>query len=131
MSVLWLRFLSEIDEYMQEKIPSDFFENEETKQALELIQESAYTTSELATYDKYWDSIRTERTFAVDAFDKGIELGMKQGIEQGLAKGIEQGIEKGIEQEKIQIAQNLKNLGLSTTDIQKATGLTSEQIDNL
>jgi len=46
MSVLWLRFLSEIKD-SQEKIPEDFTQNKEITQALELLKESSYTIAEL------------------------------------------------------------------------------------
>jgi predicted transposase/invertase (TIGR01784 family) len=36
-----------------------------------------------------------------------------------------------IKQGKLEVAQNLKSMGLSDLDIQKATGLTDEEIDNL
>ena len=43
---------------------------------------------------------------------EGIEIGKAEGIEIGKAEGI------------LQTAKNLKNMGLSSSDIQKATGLT-------
>ena len=46
-------------------------------------------------------------------------------------KGIKKGIKQGREEERREIAQNLKSLGLSLEDISKATGLTSEEIEQL
>ena len=51
---------------------------------------------------------------------EGIEIGKAEGIEIGKAEGIEIGKAEGI----LQTAKNLKNMGLSSSDIQKATGLT-------
>ena len=39
----------------------------EIAQALELSKESGYTKAELETYDKFWDTIRTEKTLIADA----------------------------------------------------------------
>ena len=70
LSVLWLRFLSEIKDN-QENIPAEFYEFDEIKQALNLLQESSYTKGQLETYDKYWDSISTEKTLILDSYDEG------------------------------------------------------------
>ena len=82
LSVLWLRFLSEIKDN-QEEIPKIFNEFAELKEATELIKESAYTTVQLETYDRYWDSISTEKTLMLDAFDEGkIEGKQKEKLEK-------------------------------------------------
>ncbi len=56
LQVLWLRYLSEIKN-ATETISPELFEVQEIREAIELLQESAYTKSEMAAYDKYWDSI--------------------------------------------------------------------------
>jgi len=112
MSVLWLRFLSEIKDN-QEKISEDLIQNEEIIQALELLKESAYSTSELESYDRYWDSVSSEKTLIIDAFDEGKIEGEQIGIEKG----------------KTETAKQLKILGISVKVISQATGLTSEEIN--
>jgi len=114
LQVLWLRFLSEIND-MQEGISQDFLDVPELKEASDLILESGFTKGELEVYDKYWDYISTEKSIRADAFEKGIE----------------QGLEKGIEQEKSTIARNLKNLGVLNSAILKATGLSEQEIERL
>ena len=42
-----------------------------------------------------------------------------------------QGIEKGIEKGKLEDAKNLKNLGVSSAIISKATGISVEEIEKL
>jgi hypothetical protein len=54
LQVLWLRFLSEIND-LQEGISPDFLDVPELKEASELILESGLTKGELETYDRYWD----------------------------------------------------------------------------
>ena len=51
--------------------------------------------------------------------------------EKGMAIGMEKGLEKGREEEKIEIARNLKTMGLPSESIAQATGLTIEEIENL
>jgi len=110
MAVLWLRFLTEIDESTQE-VPAELLENVETRKALEIVEKSAYTDGQLLAYDDFWMSVVDERVIAEDA--------LKKGIKKGEAKG------------KVDVARNLKSMGLSVTDIAKATGLTEEEIDKL
>ncbi len=59
-------------------------ENPEVREAIEILQESAFTEQELETYDKYWDQVRTERTLIGDSFEKGIEKGEQIGLEKGM-----------------------------------------------
>ena len=66
LSVLWLRFLVEL-ENMTEMIDEDLLSIPEIKKAVELTKESYYTPAELEAYDKYWDNIRTEKAFIADA----------------------------------------------------------------
>ena len=118
LQVLWLRFLSEIND-QQEVISPDFLEVPEIKEASDLILESGLTKAQLESYDKYWDTIRTERTYIVDAELRGYEQGKEEGIEQG------------VEQRNIEVAKNMFSLGLSIEIIAQSTGLTVQQIQQL
>lgn len=51
--------------------------------------------------------------------------------EKAVRKGISQGISQGIEQNKVEIAKNLLKMKMSLSDISKATGLSTEEIENL
>ncbi|MCQ2239825.1 MAG: hypothetical protein MJZ73_11410 [Bacteroidaceae bacterium] len=62
---------------------------------------------------------------------EGEAKGIAKGISKGIAKGIAEGEAIGVEKEKRQIAQNLKTLGIDIQTIQKSTGLTVEEINNL
>ena len=55
------------------------------------------------------------------------QAGFERGIEQGMEKGIEQGREEGISQ----TAKNLLAMGMSVTNVAKATGLSEEQVRQL
>ena len=106
MQVLWLRYLTEIDGYM-ETVPQELLDIPEINKAMEVVEESAYTPEQLLGYDKFWDIIRTENTL------------YSSGVRQGRAEGIRQ------------TALNLKSMGLGIADIQKATGLSEEEIRDL
>lgn len=110
MSVLWLRFLTEIDSDTRE-VPTDLLESPEISKALEEVKVSSFTDAELRTYDKFWDTIRTEKTLLKDKYEKGIE--------------------KGAIDEKIATAQRLLAMGLSVDQVATATQLTLEHIEKL
>jgi predicted transposase/invertase (TIGR01784 family) len=133
LQVLWLRFLSEIND-LQEGISPDFLDVPELREASELILESGLTKGELETYDRYWDHISTEKSLKADSYDKGMEQGIKQGIEQGIKQRIEQekiNSDQKIKEEKLAIAIQAKKMGLSVSDISKLTGLSEQVIESI
>lgn len=113
MQALWLRFLTEIGEDTKE-VPEELIENAEVKQAIEIVEESAYSDEELEQYDKFWDAIRIEQAF-VD------EAEIRYNI----------GIDKGQQKEKIETAQKMKADGMPIELITKYTGLAAEEIEAL
>ena len=94
MQVLWLRYLTEIEERTKE-VPQELLENPEINKALTIVEESAYSDAQMLAYDKFWDIIRTERTFYNSAHREGFKEGRDAGIEAGLKEGMEKGMEKG------------------------------------
>jgi len=74
LQVLWLRFLTEIDESITDA-PADLLENSEITEALENLKTSAFTKAELEAYDKYWDSVRVELTLQSEYYNKGFVEG--------------------------------------------------------
>ena len=150
MAVLWLRFLTEIDEKTQE-VPAELLENADTRKALEIVEKSAYTEGQLLAYDDFWMSVVDERVIVEDAKRKGYQEGREQGhkkgreegraegraeglaegLEQGMERGIEKGIEKGIGQGIEKVARAMKASGVAIADIAKFTGLTEEQVNSL
>ena len=113
MQVLWLRYLTEISEQTR-RAPQELLDNPEVCKALTEVEESAYTDAELAGYDKFWDNIRVERTLVESA---------KYKYDEGRAQG---------ERDKqLEIARNLKQMGMPTEAIIQATGLAAEAINKL
>ena len=116
--VLWLRFLTEINANTQE-IPSDLLRDPEIGKAVEELKISGFTDAELRAYDKFWDSVRVEKTLQYDSYQQGMEKGMKQGME------------KGMNQKALDIARKMLSKGMEDATIMEITGLTREQLMQL
>ena len=83
---------------------------------------------------KYDESIKVYRDrLAIIEYErrKGLAEGLAKGEAKGEAKGIAKGIAKGERNKQIEIACNLKRMGLATETIAQATGLTPEAIEQL
>ena len=117
LAVLWLRFLKEIDDKCR-KSPQDFEDNPHIAKALELAHEASMSKEELAAYDKYWDIIRTEKTFESD---KKAEI--KKAREEAKSEGKAEGIEN--------VARNLLERGINIHTISEATGLSVEHLKSM
>ena len=109
MAVLWLRFLTEINKSTEE-VPQELLENEDIREAVELIQESAYTREQLMGYDLFWDQVRLDKEKATEA-ERRYKAGLKEGIEE--------------------TARKMKSKGYAVGDIAEITGLTAEKIEAL
>ena len=68
-----------------------------------------------------------ERVLREGSYKKGIVEGRAKGLAEGLAEGEAKGRAEG----RVDVARNLKAMGLSVDDILKATGLTAAEIEPL
>ena len=107
MTVLWLRFLTEINSRTEEA-PAELLENPATAKALTMLEKSAYSEAQLIAYDRFWDAVYRERVFYDDGYKKGE------------AKGIEEANRKN--------ARKMKSLGMSEDIIAQVTGLSITKI---
>ena len=90
-------------------------------------------------FQKLKSIVEIERMSANERLEYELSLAVERDLlsaidasfEDGEMKGIKKGREEGREEKSREIAQNLKSLGLSLEDISKATGLTSEEIEQL
>ena len=134
MQVLWLRYLTEINERTRE-VPKEFLANPELKKAVKALEESAFTDAQFAGYEKFWDIISVEKTLFSSAerrgMRKGLEEGMQKGLEEGMQKGLEEGIKEGIKEGKKEVARSLKMAGIPTAIIMESTGLSEIEIEDL
>ena len=122
MQVLWLRYLTEINEQTRE-IPAELMENPEIKKAVSVLEESAFTDAQLLGYEKFWDIISVEKTLYGSGWRRGVKEGREEGRKAGKAKGEAEMQRK--------IACNLKRVGLPLDVIIQTTGLTAKEIDIL
>ena len=115
MQVLWLRYLTEINDKTRE-IPKDLLDNPEINKAVSEIEESAFTEAQLSGYDKFWDTISVEKTL------------YNSGVRKGLEEGREEGREEGIKETRRDIALKMKEKGFTATEIAEMTGLEEDVI---
>ena len=114
MAVLWLKFLTEIDESTEE-VDAELLENPDTAQALQILEKSAYDDSQLYAYEYFWDAVVNERV--------AIEGGYKRGMADGMAQG---------EQNKaLEAARRMKADSMPAELIAKYTGLSIDTVNNL
>ena len=118
MKVLWMRFLTEIDEHTRE-VPEELMANPEINKAVTQLEESAFTERQLLGYEKFWDMVSTAR------------MQISSSRREGMEDGFEKGMEKGRSEERLSNARNLKQLGVSVEIIAQATGLSAEEIEKL
>lgn len=116
MAVLWLRFLTEIDEHTKE-VPQELLDNPETSKALKAVEESAMTKDELLAYEDFWDKLGAERLLFVDSNSRSRAEGEAEGLVKGRAEG------------RKEVARNLLRMGMSIEDISKATGIAKAEIE--
>ena len=106
MKVLWLRYLTEINDKTRE-VPKELVESPEIKMAVNQIEESAFTDAQLMGYDKFWDMVSTEKTLYIGAEREG-----KRKVQ-------------------LEIARKMKQKGMSLDLIKELTGLPIKEIAKL
>ena len=133
MQVLWLKFLTEINEKTVDVDP-ELLKNPEISKALDIC--TYLTQEELLGYYRYWDAISTAKTLASGKYKDGLDAGLAKGREEGRAEGRLEGekigIEKGRADAMREMARTLKSLGkMSIEEISVATGLSAEEIEKM
>ena len=91
-------------------------------------KERAIYEENLKNYRDWYATIDYAQT---EGIEKGMQEGMQKGMQKGVQKGIEKGIEKGRQEEKLQIAQKMKEQGLDSELIAQCSGLSVEDIERL
>ena len=122
MAVLWLRFLTEIDEDTT-TVPEELLANPETSKALKEVEESAFTEEEMEVYDHFWDMLGADRLLFVDSNN----ISRKKGREEGLAEGRKEGLAEG----KAEVARAMLDKGMEVSVISELTGLDEDAIRSL
>lgn len=97
------------------------------KKAVDILEESSYTDAQLNGYDKFWDIVRTERTYINAAIRKGMSEGRAEGFEQGRAQGRAEGEKSAL----YKVVERMRAMGLNDSQIAEATGMDLRQIEEL
>ena len=126
MQVLWLRYLTEIDEDTRE-VPKELLDNPEIGRAIEEVEESAFTEEELLGYDHFWDMLGASRLLMIGS----IRRGMKEGMEKGMEKGLEKGLEKGRAEGMREMIARMRERGQSVSRISELTGIPENEVDDM
>ena len=146
MQVLWLRYLTEIDENTKE-IPAELLASPEIAKAVSEIEESAYTEEELLGYDEFWDMVSVEKTLAGrlerltkandDAKEKlkATSSQLKEAEEQRKEaeeqrKEAEEQLKRANE-EKMQSAKKLLQAGVSADIVASTLNLSMDEIEKI
>lgn len=130
MQVLWLRYLTEIDDKTVE-VSQELLANPEVKKAVKALEQSAFTPAQLLGYEKFWDIISVEKTLYNSAERRGKAKGLAEGKAEGLAEGLAKGLAEGEKKKQQDIARTMKKDGLPIDTIIKYTGLTASEISCL
>jgi len=146
LQYLWLKFLTEIEKG-GENIPPELLETPPINEAVSYLEANSYSKAQLEHYDRYWDSIRTERSAFLDAEERGRKEGLHEGLQKGLEKGRkerdaevqeakykEQEAKKKEQEAKKKLIYSVKRMrdkGFDTETIAEITSLTKEEIDLL
>lgn len=140
MQVLWLRFLTEINDETRE-VPIELLENAEVSEALEIVERAVFSDVEMRAYDKFWDIISTrttemnavkreaEKAFAAMAEAEKIKVEadkVKAEVEDADAR-----TKAKLKQKDIETARKLKAIGMPSKQIAEITSLAFEQIETL
>ena len=136
MQVLWLRFLTEINDETRE-VPAELLENAETNEALEIIERAAFSDAEMRAYDKFWDIVSRQKTLEgdykreINAMKNEVEMAEK-AIEEAKAEAEEAKAEAEKAKSKlVDSARKMKVKGYAVGDIADITGLPAEEIETL
>jgi len=99
----------------------------EFRYAMEVSRVDTLTPEE---QNQYHDAMVSEYEKLVisEAYE---QIGLKKGREEGRAEGLVEGMEKGMEQGKMEVARQMKKMGLSIAQIVQASGLPEEVVDGL
>ena len=107
----------------------------EFRHAMEVSRVDALTPEE---QNQYHDAMVSEYEKLVisEAYEqiglkKGREEGRAEGRAEGIAEGRAEGMEKGMEQGKMEVARQMKKMGLSIAQIVQASGLPEDVVEGL
>ena len=100
-------------------------------EAREKLRYYAMSDKERKAYVAHMEALVVHNDVIKTAKREGRWEGLAEGRAEGRAEGLAEGIEKGLAEGKIEMAKNLKSLGVDVKTIMQASGLTAEQVRQL
>ena len=116
--VYFLRFAKRM-----QSIPTKLSQEKPIEHAFAIANRAQLTPQELEAQERREMFIQDQRGV--------VEYAVETSMAKGFAKGIEQGIEQGKRAERIALAQNLRNMGMSDDAIATAIGISLAQLSEL
>ena len=113
----WLYFIKNLEDF--QSIPEKFKNEVVFLEAFGKAEISKFNQSEMSVYQSNLKILRDWYSITKYATDEA----ERKGMERGMEKGLEEGIEK--------VAKSLKDSGMDTDFIVKATGLSADEIGKL
>lgn len=110
MAVLWLQFLTEINEDTT-VVPEELLANPDTSKALKEVEESAYSEQEMDAYEDFWDKLGAERLLIVDS--------------NGISRA------EGRAEERREMAKRMLAMGIDKATVVRLTGFTEDELTAL
>ena len=127
----WITFLNRANYYKDDNLPDKLAEVKEIKKASKTLTTMYFTEKERMFYEGQQKLYLDNQSILKSEKEKALKLGIKQGIEEGIKEGIKEGKKVGVKEGKIEVAKNLKKLGIPTDSIIEATGLSKDEIEKL
>ena len=93
----------------------ELIQQEQYLPTTEELEISGFTDAELRAYDKFWDSVRVEKTLQYDSYQQGMEKGKEEGMNQ----------------RSLEIARKMLAQGMDEAMVMNLTGLTAEEIKQM
>ena len=100
-------------------------------EAREKLQYYAMDNQERKAYEAHLEAIVLHNDVINTAKREGRWEGREEGLAEGRAEGMEKGLAEGRAEGKIEMAKNLKSLGVDVKTIMQASGLAEDQIEQL
>ena len=105
------------------------------QEAREKLRVARMSDKERQEYYAHLDALATQNdtieNYKSEGRKEGLIEGEAIGIKKGRTEGEAIGIEKGERQKALEIAKNMKSIGLPTETIIQATGLSKAEIENI
>ena len=132
MQVLWLRFLTEINEKTK-CVPQELLDDPHVNEALEIVEESALSKAEIYEYDMFWDRVRREATAEGNMRRTTAALqAAKAELEVVQTERDAATAERDAAVERLhKTVRQMKANGLTADMIVKFTGMTPAEIDRM